>query len=143
MNTFPCGKKNPRRYRVRFFGFPLPSWKIKSPKVSGPILDARNLRRYVEDRQANINFEIQESRRYEEKKQHFFTIRVSHTLVEKKIIGGIIQNHLSPARDNTFSLIRIILVYLLISKAIALETSRNWFGLFFCYYQILPELGLT
>ena len=69
--------------------------------VPGPILDAWNLRRYVEARQKNINLEIQESRRYEEKNIIFFKIRVSHTLVEKKIIGGIIQNHLSPARDNT------------------------------------------
>ena len=67
-------------------------------------MDARKLRRYVEDRQQNMNLEIQESRRYEEKNTTFFKIRVSHTLVEKKIIGGIIQNHLSPARDNSIKI---------------------------------------
>ena len=52
--------------------------------------------------QKHITFAIQESRRYVEKNIIFIDNHISRTFVEKKILGGIIQNHPTPAQDNKY-----------------------------------------
>ena len=102
MNTSPCGKKNPRRYWVHFLWFSLPSWKITSAKVPGPIFDVQKLQGYVENCQTHINLTIQESRRYVEKRQKHinFTIQESQRYAEKKIFFLNIAFHVPSWKTN-------------------------------------------